>query len=145
MIGAAASAANQIQSARAQAAIGRADAALDRRRARVGLEAAGHEAGRELAKGERALAAQRAGFLASGVALEGTPVEVLADMAAENQLDVDAIRHGARIRAGEELAQAWVHRARARTAQVGGTLGALSSLTGGLQRVTRLAPSFAQR
>ncbi len=129
-LGAAASAARQTGSHRA-------DATEARRRARFERRRGSFEAARLRDKAAREQAALRARSLAGGVAIEGSPVDVLKDLAAERSLDEEAVRFGSEMRAGSADFAAKRAARTARYAAFNGVIGALSPVIGQLGRATR--------
>ncbi len=91
-----AGAAGQIQRGREQAALYRHNRALADRQALIAEQRARAEAARIREEGAGLLGRQRAGFARAGVALEGTPLDVLGDTAAAVDRDArDALYRGA--------------------------------------------------
>lgn len=103
-------------------------------------EEAGEEvqAGTEVEKaraereGKRLLARQRAMYAKSGVKMEGSPLEVLADTQAELDLDQMIIEHGGMSRASAYEREGMFLRQQGKSAQTAGYIGAGSSLLSGL-------------
>lgn len=87
---------------------------------------AAFEANRLREEGERIGGRQRAGILSSGVSIEGSPLDVVSDTAAEVALDQDMIRRNAKMRADEFRFEAGLARNNARSARIGGTIGAIA-------------------
>lgn len=131
LIGTGFAAAGSLQQGLAGKAAGDANADL----ARIEGEAA-FDAGlaNELAQRRetaRLLGRQRAGFAKAGVGLEGSPLLVMAETAAEGELLAQRERHRgevARTRAANEAA---IAKAEGRAALVGGVLGAGASILTG--------------
>jgi hypothetical protein len=67
--------------------------------------ASGYEATRVFDKNRRAQSAALTQVAGSGVALTGSPTEVLADNAVQTQMDIDAIRFGSRIKQNNLMTQ----------------------------------------
>ncbi len=78
----------------------------------------------------RRIAATRAAFGAAGVALAGTPLDVLAEQALEAEEDALLTRFGGRVRARAFRFQAGAARAGAGGALLGGALAATGTLLG---------------
>lgn len=135
-VGAGLSALGAAASAARQAAELRADAAEARRRALFERRRGSAEEARLRDKAARERAALRARYLADGLALEGSPVDVLADLAAERSLDEQAVRFDAEMRAGTADFAARRAAERARYAGFSGVIGALSPVIGRLGRAT---------
>lgn len=120
-------------------------------------QAGAYESARLRDKNARLQGRNRAAFLSSGVALEGSPTDVLIDSATESSLDEQAIRFGAKVRAdnyGFEGRMARMNAGNARlagqragragrTAQITPFISAAGDIAGlGMQR-TLLKGSFA--
>lgn len=133
-IGAGLSALGSALSAYQGVQVARADQASARRRAEIERARGDIEVGRLRDRRERALGARRAGLLARGVALEGSAIDALGDMASELSLDEQAARFGARIRADEARYDAGRAGARARAAALGGVLDTISPVIDHLGR-----------
>lgn len=142
LAGAGLSAVGTIASAQAQSQGMKAQAAFNERQATMEQQRAAYEAQRERENAQRLMARQRAGYLSSGLALEGTPTAVIADTAAETAMDIAAIQYGGQVRSGNYRAQAGIDRANARSASTAGFIGAGSSLLSGIAR-TRLNNPYA--
>lgn len=84
-IGAAAQASQQAANYQAQSQMEERQAVLER-------EAGRYKGDRQQDNVNRALGSQRAGYAASGLALTGTPGEVISETATEGAMDVAAIR-----------------------------------------------------
>ncbi len=122
----------------AQASAGRFNAALMERQAQQQREAAAVEGDRLSRQRDRVLAAQRAGYAASGISgAEGTPVAVAADTGAEFDLDSMLAKWRGDAAADTLGLQAQASRRSARQAQVAGYVGAATSLLSGGYRVGR--------
>lgn len=74
--------------------------------ARLETETAGYEAARLEDRGKRTAGTQKNEYLSTGLALEGTPAQVIADSARENALDIAAVKYSAAIRSKNMLDQA---------------------------------------
>ena len=92
---------------------------------------AGIEAERHRDKIRRLQASQRASYAKSGVKLEGSPLEVLADTAAQADLDEMIIKHGGQAESSAYGAQAMLARMKGNSASTAGYLKAGSSLLAG--------------
>lgn len=100
--------------------------------ARAEAQASAYEAQREKHRQELAAAAARAQVGASGVALQGSPTEVLVANARENQLDLEAIKYGSQLRQNSLTTQAGISRYSGKQAMAGGIINAGSSLISGV-------------
>lgn len=74
----------------------------------------------------RVLGQQVANYSASGIQIDGSAGDVLADTGDQAQLDVDAIRYGANIRSSNEKFNATMARTNASSARTGAVFGFLS-------------------
>jgi hypothetical protein len=115
--------------------------------AQADAQASAYEAEREKRKQELAAAASRAQVGASGVALEGSPTEVLLANAREAEMDISAIKYGSQLRQNQLQTQAAISRFSGKQAKVAGFINAGSNLIGGISnlydpnRATRLGRS----
>jgi hypothetical protein len=132
LIGAAVSAAGAIAGAQAQAASYKTQAKLAERQGQIEAQKGAYEAGRASDMADRRLAGMRGEFLSSGVALEGSTLDVLQDSATEASLDTQAIKYGSKLRSENLNFEAKIMRSNAKSAMTGGIMGAASSLIGGL-------------
>lgn len=89
------------------------------------------EAQRQRVQAAKALGAIRTGYAASGVTLEGNPLDVLAESAYNAEIDNQLILKGGEIRAQGFERSASLDRQRARNAETSGYLSAAGSLLGG--------------
>ena len=78
----------------------------------------------------RVMASGRANAAASGIEMDGSPLEVMADSAANAELDALTIRYGGQVRADQE-------RMRGSMARQAGYMGAASSLLMGMGQASR--------
>ena len=99
------------------------NAAVARRDAEIARQRATREEADSRRRSQRILAAQRAGFSAAGVTLEGTPLLVEEESAGEAELDALTLRFGGRVEASR-------FEARARAAEFGGRAAFAKSLFG---------------
>jgi hypothetical protein len=121
--GTALSALGAIQSGNAQARAAEYNAAA------IQQQAASNEASIRR-NATRVRQAQEAAVGASGIELSGSPLEVIADSAANAELDALTVRYGGDVRASQE-------RARGAQARQAGYMGAASSLLMGMNASTR--------
>lgn len=82
---------------------------------------------------------QLVGFLKSGVALEGTPLDVLEETERLGEEDVAAIRRGGQARAGQFRQQAELASAAGRSRLLSGLTGAFASGVGQFTTIRRLS------
>ena len=100
--------------------------------AQADAQASAFEQGQERKRQDLAAAAARAQVGAAGVALAGSPTEVLAANAREGQLDIQAIRYGSQLRQNQLRTQAGISRFEGRQARQAATIGAAGAVVGGL-------------
>jgi hypothetical protein len=92
--------------------------------ARVATQNAAYEERIQREKAQRLMAQQSSGYLKAGVAMSGTPLDVLADTAAQAELDALAIRYGG-------ATQAAGYRAQGAAAKTAGYIGTGTTLLTG--------------
>lgn len=145
ILGAVVSAAGSLFSGMMQAQAYKAQAAQHERQAQIERDRGIFESQRERERHRRIAGEQRAAYLASGVALEGTPTDVIIDSGQENEIDVQTIKYGAQIREDNERFSAQMARMNAGHAMAGGAIGALSPLIGGFRSMggTQLGSRYA--
>lgn len=130
--GTVASAAGSIYQGQQQAAASEFNASVARQNAQISQQRADAEADRHRRQIARLMGAQSTAFAASGVTGAGSPVEVLADTAAEGALDERLIRYGGALDARAFETEARMEEFQARQARIGGFVGAGTALlTGG--------------
>jgi sRNA-binding protein len=112
--------------------MGRAQQQAYEQQARADAQAAGYESQQERKRQEAAAAQARAQVGASGVALSGSPTEVLLANARENQLEIDAIRYGSSIRQNNLRTQGQIAKMQGNQAMVGAIFKAGGSVVSGL-------------
>jgi hypothetical protein len=95
-------------------------------------QASAYEASRERHKQELLQANARAQVGASGVALAGSPTEVLVANAREGELDLQAIRYGSQLRQNNLRTQAGISRFSGKQAKTASMIGAAGAVVGGL-------------
>lgn len=144
LIGAIVSAAGSLFSGMMQAQSYKAQAAQMERQAQIERQRGEFESQRERERHRRVAGEQRAAYLASGVALEGTPTDVIIDSGQENEIDIQTIKYGAKIRADNYSYSARIAKMNAGHAMAGGAIGALSPLIGGFRSLggTQLGSGF---
>ena len=126
LLGAGVTAAGSIFQASQAAQASQAQAQALERQADDRQRIAAFEANRLREEGERIGGRQRAGFLSSGVSIEGSPLDVISDTAAEVALDQQMIRANAKMRADEFRYEAGLARSNARSQRIGGAIGAIA-------------------
>ena len=129
--GTAISAAGAYASASAQSASYKAQSAFARRQETMARQKGAYESSRLREIHDRQLSTMRGQYLSSGIALEGSAVDVLQDSATEASLDEQAIRYGAEVNARNYGFQAELAQSNAKRAMTGGIIGASSRMIGG--------------
>ena len=109
------------------------NAEIIRRNKQFEVDKASFEADQKRRDVQKLLARQAVGFAKSGVVLsEGTPIEVLADTAAQGELDAQTIIYGGDIRAATLEQEARLSEARGRSALTGSFFTAGATLLTGV-------------
>lgn len=133
-ISAAVGAYSVVSQSRAQAAWGKYNAKVAERNAMMAKLGAEKEAGRKRAEVRKLLARQRAVYGKAGVEFEGSPLLVMADTAAEGELDALLIEYRGLTQSQAQRSQAELDRMKARATKRAGWYGAGQSLLGGAAR-----------
>lgn len=89
------------------------------------------EARRQRIMGAKAVGAARAGYGASGVSIEGSPLDVLEESARSAELDALSIEHGGQVRSIGFRNEATLDRFRGSAASRAGYMGAAATLLKG--------------
>lgn len=131
---AAVTAAGAIQQGKQQKAIAEFNAQVAENEAISARNAAQFEADLQSDRIERVIAAQRAGAGGAGVQIEGSPLAVIADTAADGELDRLAILFSGDIAAARATSQAAADRLQGRLAQTKARFSAVSALLGGASK-----------
>jgi hypothetical protein len=97
--------------------------------------ASGYEATRVADRNRRASSAALTQVAGSGVALTGSPTEVLADNAIQSQMDIDAIRFGSQIKQGNLRMQGDLAMMQGQQRQTAGYIGAATNVASGLTQL----------
>ncbi len=134
-LGIAISVAGSIASGVQQQQMANAQARAYEQQAQADAQASAYEAQRERRKQELVAANARAQVGASGVAMAGSPSEVLMANAREGELDLQAIRYGSQLRQNNLRTQADISRYSGRQAMAGGIINAGSSFVSGLSNL----------
>lgn len=142
LIGAGMSVAGQIAGAQAQSASYKSQAAYADRQAEMTQQKGAYDANQQARQNDRQLASMRGQYLSSGVALSGSSLDVLQDSATEASLDEQAIRYGSQVQTDNYRFQAGLARSNARSAQMGGYMGALAT---GVNSFTGISQHNQQR
>jgi hypothetical protein len=107
-------------------------------------QASAYEASRERHKQELLQAQARAQVGASGVALAGSPTEVLVANAREGELDLQAIRYGSQLRQNNLNTQAAIARFSGKQAKTASYIGAAGTAVSGFMSTYERAVQFGQ-
>lgn len=140
-ISAAVGAVGAIRQGNATAKAAKTNALFQQRNAVIARQQAAEDADRSRRAARRRLGALRAGFGASGVSLEGSPLDVLEDQAMESELDALTIQYQGELSAIGLESEAALSRERARASKTAGYLKAGSSLLTGAADVYSSLPS----
>lgn len=106
-------------------------AAFSERQAVMEEQRGAYEAKRTQEQNDRKLAGMRGAYLSEGIALDGSPAEIINDSATQASLDEQAIRYGARVKAGNLKFEAAQSRSNAGSAMFGAVIGAAGTALGG--------------
>lgn len=113
------------------------NAQVAERQALAARQAASLEEERHRDKTRKLLSSQRAAIAASGLDLEGSPLAVMEETAAEAELDALLIRHSGNMSELQAKSQAAADRLAGRTARIQGYYGAGASLLNGVSALGR--------
>ena len=142
IIGGIVGAIGSVMGAQASAAASRAQADAYARQAMLERQQAEFNASQQQDKAIKLISTQRAGMLASGVSLAGTPTDVLIDTTRQTDLDVQAIRYNGEIKAQNFEMQARALGIKAQGQQQAGIFGAISPLIKGFGGVSGGSSGF---
>lgn len=132
IIGTVVSAAGSIVSGVQQQQLANAQAKALEQQALADSQASGYEAQRERRQQELRLANARAQVGASGVAMSGSPSEVLVANAREGEMDIRAIQYGSQIRQNNLYTQGQIAKWQGKQAMASGIINAGTGLISGL-------------
>jgi hypothetical protein len=135
--GTAVSAIGSVMQGQQAAAMGAAQQAAYNQQAEADRQAAAFEASREYEKGRRAQSRAMTAVAGSGVTLEGSPTEALAENARQIEMDVQAIRYGSSLRQNNLRTQGEIARFKGEQAQTAGSIGAAGNIFSGLSNIYR--------
>jgi hypothetical protein len=136
IIGAVAGAVGSVVSGMAAAQASRAQADAYRDQAAREREQAAFNSQQQEHKAIKLISTQRTSYLAAGVSLYGTPMDVLDDTTQQSDLDVQAIKYNGEIKARNFDMQARALDVKAQGQEVGGAIGAISPLIKGVGGAT---------
>lgn len=134
IIGAVISAASTIASAASQAGIAKAQAKIARNNAVVERSRAATEAEREREQQRRRISARRARTLAAGIALEGSPLDVVLGEIGDSELKIADNTYEREARARAYDAESSIYKSRARSTVLDGAFGAITPFVNELRR-----------
>lgn len=123
---------SSIQQGKAQAQAHKYNAAVAQNEAIAARQAAAFEADRVRQRRDKVLSSQRAAFGKSGLALEGSPLALMEDTAAEAELDALVVQHQGSVMAARAESQAALDRMQAKQARTAGYFGAGASVLRGV-------------
>lgn len=132
VVGGMVSAMGAMQQAEAQRKSANYNIAVAERNQQIAINQAAADAGDAEMENRRQLGAIRAAYGASGLALEGTPLDVLEATAIEQQLNVEKIRYKGRIGALDEGDRIEQFKLQRDAASAGAAFGVAGSLLKGL-------------
>lgn len=112
----------------------RAQGDAQRRQAAIIQTTGAYKAQRKQEEVDRVLGQQRAAYAGSGVALSGTPQDVIDDSATEGALDVAAIRWNSNMEATSQRHNADVSYASAKATKKAGNLAFITPIIGGVAK-----------
>lgn len=135
IIGTAISAGGALMEGQQQKQMADMQAKADEQQARAEAQSAAFEQSQEKHKQDLLQAAARAQVGASGVATTGSPSEVLAANARQNQLDLKAIQYGSQLKQNSLNTQADIARYGGQQAQTASIFKAGSNLISGIKSV----------
>lgn len=118
-----------------QAALAEAQAQAQEQAALADARASDFEVMQETRKQGLLSANARAQVGASGVALAGSPTEVLTSNAGQAAFDIQAIQYGSQLRRGQMLDQAAISRFSGKQAKQAGYIAGASALTSGMSKL----------
>jgi len=125
------SAVSQIQQGKEQQKWSEYNAAVAERDAKAATAAAGYEASQKRKETERLLGRQRALYGKSGVTMEGSPLELMSETAAEGELDALMIQRTGAVSAQRYGEEATLSRMKGSSAKRAGYWGAGTTLLTG--------------
>lgn len=112
----------------------KAQAAAQRRQAGITQTTGAYQATRKQEEVARVLGQNRAAYAGSGVALSGTPADVIAENAVEGALDVAAIRWNSGMDASSQRYNASVSDVSAKATKKAGNIAFITPIIGGIAK-----------
>lgn len=123
-----------IQSANAESNAAKYNAAVAKQNAKIAQQQSATDIDRQRRIAYKTQGAMTAGYAASGVTMEGTPLDIMEQSAAEAKLDELNIKYNADLESLGYQSEARLNKMRASSARTGGFLSAGASLlSGGLK------------
>jgi hypothetical protein len=132
IVGGAVAALGAIQSANAQAAAANYNAKVAKRNRDEAIGQTHAAIADKVMENNRQMGSIRAAYGASGLQLDGSPLDVLEDTATEQAYDVAKIRYKGRMQAAGYSEQAALSKLEAKSAKTAGYIGAASAIIGGV-------------
>lgn len=134
-LGTAASVAGSIQQGKQQEKVAEYNAAVAEQGAIAEEQKAAYEEEAHRKKVKSILSSQQAAYGATGVDMEGSPLLVMEDTAAQGELDALAIRYGGDVAAAQKRSQANLYRMQGKNARTAGYINAGTSLLTGAANI----------
>lgn len=103
--------------------------------AQADAQASAFEVSREKYKQELAASSARAQIGASGVALTGSPTDVLVAQAGQGELDLQAIKYGSQMRQNQLITQGKISAYQGKQAKIAGFIGAGTKILSGAVQI----------
>lgn len=141
--GTALSAASAVKQGNAQKSMMDYNARVAERQGQMARQAADLEEARQRNRTDKLLSSQRAAVAASGLDLEGSPLLVMEESAAQSELDALLIRHSGSVAEAQANSQAAADRMSGRAAKMQGYYSAGASLLSGASSVVRAYGPFS--
>lgn len=138
IIGAGVQAMGAMAQANAQASAAEYNAKVAERNATIAKQNAVQEEATKRRETRKVLGSQAAAVGASGLAMQGSPLDVLGETAAMGELDALTIRYNGDNNTESYRQDAQLERMKAKNARTAGAIGAASALIGGVGSTIRL-------
>ncbi len=145
LAGTAVSAVGAMSQANAQSAAASYNAQINQRNATIATQQATAEAARMQRQSDLIQGSMLAGLGASGLSVDGSALDALADSAAQSQLDIETIKYGGRLKAMGYHENAALDRMASRTAKEQGVLRTASEVLTGVGRAGASYAAGARR
>jgi hypothetical protein len=128
-------AANQISQGAAANKMVKYNASVSEGQAAAARDQAAFDEARAREQAQRGFGARRAAYGGAGITLEGTPIDVLGDAAADAEMDALSLRRRGDLESWGRLADAGAQRTRGRAAQQSAFMDAGSTLLNGASKI----------